>query len=157
MAFNPYYQPNYYNPMGNLPDTQQMYRQPYQQPAPIQQMQIQTAPIGDMLWVLNENEAVSYPVAPNNTVILWDKNDPVIYVKSVNAQNVPSMRILDFTERAVNASKMPSEHVCQCGKDFARKEDLKVLQARFDELQEKIDGLSIKPTAKTPKTKESIE
>lgn len=153
MAFNPYYQPNYYNPMGNIPDAQ-MYRQQYQPPAPIQPMQIQAASIGDMLWVLNENEAVSYPVAPNNTVILWDKNDPVIYVKSVNAQNVPSMRILDFTERAANASKTPAEHVCQCGKDFVRKEDFRALQAKIDELQEKIDALSSKPVPKTTKAKE---
>lgn len=142
--------------MGNMPDTQ-MYRQQYQPPAPIQPMQIQAAPMGDMLWVLNENEAVSYPVAPNNTVILWDKNDPVIYVKSVNAQNVPSMRILDFTERAANAPKSAAGHVCHCGNEFVRKEDFRALKAKFDELQEKIEGLSSKSAPKTTKAKESIE
>lgn len=159
MAFNPYYQPNYYNPMGNIPDAQQMYRQPYQQPAPVpaQPMQIQPMFNTDMLWVLNENEAVSYPVAPNNTVILWDKNDPVIYVKSVNAQNVPSIRILDFTERTVSTPKTTSEHVCKCGDKFVKIDDFNALQKRFDLLQAKIEETNMKPAPKTSKTKENIE
>ena len=145
--------------MGNMPDAQQMYRQPYQQAAPVptQPMQIQPMFNADMLWVLNENEAVSYPVAPNNTVILWDKNDPVIYVKSVNAQNVPSIRILDFKERNINAPKTDTEHACSCNGKFVKIEDFNTLQAKFDALQAKIDEMNVKPAQKTTKAKENIE
>ena len=36
--------------------------------------------------------------------VIENKNKPTIYVKSVNAQGVPSMRVLDFTERNADSS-----------------------------------------------------
>ena len=103
--YAPFYRGGYFNTMQTptmpqMADNQNQFAQPYQppmqtNPAP---MPIQTQQTNDMIWVLNENEATSYPVAPNNSVVLWDKNNPTIYVKSVHAQGMPSMRILDFTE-----------------------------------------------------------
>ena len=103
-----------------------IYKQPYQ---PIKQT-------NEMIWVLNENEATSYPVAPNNTVILWDKNNPTIYVKSADMQGVPSIRVLDFTERSTpaNAPKNAAEYV--------KHEDFKVLQEQFAELASKVETIT---------------
>ena len=109
MAYTPYYAPyarpmGYYNPAipqenPNMQNGQQFQQIPVQQP---QQMPMQTPmaqptamPSNDMLWVLNETEATSYPVDPNNSVTLWDKNKDTVYIKSVNMQGVPSMPILD--------------------------------------------------------------
>ena len=91
MAYTPYYAPyarpmNYYNPsipqdMGNMQNGQQIPVQqsaPMQMQQPIQQMPISTIPTNDLLWVLNETEAMSYPVAPNNSVTLWDKGKDTI-------------------------------------------------------------------------------
>ena len=126
MAYTPYYAPyyrpmNYYNPaipqdaanMQNQQPIQQPQQIPTQQPIqPMQMAQPIPMPSNDMLWVLNETEATSYPVAPNNSVTLWDKNKDTVYIKSVNMQGVPSMRILDYTERtADNAPKIPEKHV----------------------------------------------
>ena len=105
-----------------------------------------------MIWVLSEVEAQSYPVAPNNSVILWDKNNDVVYIKSVNSQGVPSMRVLDYKERtAENASKTPTEHECKCGNKFVLKEDFEALQGDFKSLQVKVETLSAKPKTKTAK------
>lgn len=167
MAYNqqPYYNGGYYPQYNNgaTPDMLNQYKAPYQ-PMPMQQpmmqqpvqMPIQTmaqnTPTNDMIWVLSEGEAQSYPVAPNNSVILWDKNSDVVYIKSVNAQNVPSFRVLDYKERtADNAPKTPVEHECKCGNKFVSKEDFKALQSEIDGLKEKIDKLSAKPKTKTAK------
>ena len=43
--------------------------------------------------------AQSYQVAPNNTVILWDSCENVIYIKSADAYGMPSIKILDYVIR----------------------------------------------------------
>ena len=86
MNYPPYYQPSYqpYAP----PMMDQLAQLRAQQPAP-----------NPMIWVQGETAAKSYLVAAGNTVPLWDSENMCIYVKSVDASGVPSMRILDYTER----------------------------------------------------------
>lgn len=129
MPYNPYMM-NYQQPPLN--DALNQLKYPY---APPQYTQPQAAPAqyNDMIWVLGEVEATSYPVAPNSTVTLWDKNQPTIYVKSVNIQGVPSTRILDFTERTAQAAQ--PKHECACGKDY------EVLNSRIAALEEQIKTL----------------
>jgi hypothetical protein len=182
MAYTPYYAPysrpmGYYNPsipqqdMSNMQNTQQM---PVQQPMQQMQMQtptpfIQTQLTNDMLFVLNENEASAYPVAPNNSVVLWDKNNKTFYIKTANTQGIPSMQIYDFTERMETHENAPKTHECKCGDKFVTKGEFDALkgkfydlQARYDEmLSEQKEKIEEKPTerAKTTskKTKESEE
>lgn len=133
-----------------MPDNQQ-FMPTYQQPMqPIQTVQQTTSDM--MIFVLGENEASAYPVAPNNHVVLWDKNNPTIYVKSVNGQGIPSMRILDFNERtADNAPKTAAEHKCECGSKFVPKEDFSALQAKFEALQREFEEFRSKPPKKVVK------
>lgn len=149
--YAPFYRPTYYDPVQQNPMGQ--FNQQYQQPMsqPIQQAPMQTQPTNDFLWVLNENEATSYPVAPNNTVTLWDKNLPTIYIKSVNAQGVPSMRILDFTERLVNATKTPSTATFDSHNNFVTIDSFNALEAKFADLEVKVDELRPKASAKAKK------
>lgn len=171
MAYNqPYYNggyfPQYQN--GAVPDMLNQYKGQYQQQIMqqpmVQQMQIPTQ-TNDMIWVLNENEATSYPVAPNNSVVLWDKNEPIIYVKSVNNQGMPSMRVLYFEERSATPSNSPKNapktHKCTCGDKFATKEQINDLKAKLDDLTAKYEELSHpvieKPKTTTKKSKESEE
>ena len=182
MAYTPYYAPysrpmGYYNPSIPQQDMQTNQQIPVQQP--IQQIPIQTPtpfiqtqPTNDMIWVLNENEATSYPVAPNNSVVLWDKNNPTIYIKSVNMQGVPSMRILDFAERNTDTSKStqnePKTHKCTCGDKFVTKEEFDALKGKFYDLQARYDRDVVyaeekqvekveKPKTTSKKAKESEE
>ncbi len=172
--YAPFYRGGYFNPMQtqtmpNMVENQNQFAQAYQTPMQNQQMQMQTPPSpmpmqtqgNDMLWVLGQTEAESYPVAPNNTVTLWDKNQSTIYIKSVNAQGIPSMRILDFNERAINGSKTPTEHVCKCGDKFISKEDLNAVNdkiqevmCRLSDVEDKYIKLTEKPAPKTTKKTE---
>ena len=162
--YAPFYRGGYFNPMQtptmpNMAENQNQFAQPYQ--APMQPQIITTPPTNDMIWVLNENEATSYPVAYNNSVVLWDKSNPTIYIKSVNSQGVPSMRILDFTERVENVPKSPTEHACKCGDKFISKEELNATEGKIQEImcrlsdvEDKYKTLSAKPTPKTAKKTE---
>jgi hypothetical protein len=141
MAYPNYYQggfPQYSN--GAVPDMFNQYKGQY-----IPQM----SATNDMIWVLGEVEAMSYPVAPNNNVILWDKNEPVVYIKSVNMQGVPSMRILDYTERIPdNAPKTPNKATNNNGEEFVTVGTFKTLESKFDELWAKVNDITTKPKAK---------
>lgn len=136
--YAPFYRNGYY-PMqiDNTPPFGQPFQTPVQPPTPIP---MQGQAVNDMIWVLNENEATSYPVAPNNTVTLWDKNLPTIYIKSVNASGVPSMRILDFKER-VQSIPTPA-HECTCGKNFVSIETFNALDQQVKALSKKLDNMS---------------
>lgn len=149
--YAPFYRPTYYdtvqqNPMGQ-------FNQQYQQPMQQQMQPVQTAqqPTNDFLWVLGQTEAEGYPVAPNNTVTLWDKNLPTIYIKSVNAQGIPSMRILDFTERLANANKTPSAPSFNSPNNFVTLDSFNALEAKFAALEGKVDEMRPKSSAKTKK------
>lgn len=150
--YAPFYRPTYYDPVQQNPMGQ--FNQQYQQPMsqPIQQATMQTQPTNDFLWVLNENEATSYPVAPNNTVTLWDKNLPTIYIKSVNSQGVPSMRILDFTERTAIPHKTPSTPSFNSTDNFVTIDSFNALKGDVEALRGKLDELNAKPVAKSKKT-----
>lgn len=80
------YQPSFYGGIG-----QQMYPQyPNQQAQPVTQPQ-QT---GGLIWVDGEVGAKAYQLPSglpaNQPVALWDTNDTVIYLKSVNPMGMPN-------------------------------------------------------------------
>ena len=157
--YAPFYRGGYFNPMQTptmpqMADNQNQFAQPFHapmqtNPAP---MPMQTQPTNDMIWVLGQTEAESYPVAPNNSVVLWDKNNPTIYVKSVNAQGMPSMRTLDFGERTQNGSQTPVEHACKCGDKFPTKEQLNALEGKINDILDMYEELKDKQTQKTTKS-----
>ena len=151
--YAPFYRPTYYDPVqqSQMGQFNQQFQQPMGQPMQNAQMPMQGQPTNDFLWVLNENEATSYPVAPNNTVILWDKNLPTVYIKSVNAQGVPSMRVLDFTERTATAPKMPSAPSFNSSNNFVTLDSFNALEAKFAALEGKVEELRPKASAKTKK------
>lgn len=152
--YAPFYKPTYYDPVqqNQMGQFNQQYQPPMAQPMQNAQMPMQGQPTNDFLWVLNENEATSYPVAPNNTVTLWDKNLPTIYIKSVNAHGVPSMRILDFTERSTTAPKTPSAPSFNLPDNFVTLDSFNALKGDVEALRGKLDELNAKPVAKSKKT-----
>ena len=151
--YAPFYRPTYYDPVqqSQMGQFNQQFQQPMGQPMQNAQMPMQGQPTNDFLWVLNENEATSYPVAPNNTVILWDKNLPTVYIKSVNAQGVPSMRVLDFTERTATAQKQPVSGLFGSANNFVTLDSFNALEAKFAALEGKVEELRPKASAKTKK------
>lgn len=151
--YAPFYRGGYFNPMTPtmpMAENQNQFAQPFQQPP--MQPQPMPAPNNDMIFVLGQNEAESYPVAPNATVTMWDKNQKTFYIKTANAQGIPSMQIYDFTERPQNTPQTPTEHVCKCGDNFVTKEEFEVLQGKYNEIMDKLEQLEEKPKTKTTKT-----
>ena len=147
--YAPFYRPTYYDPVQQNPMGQ--FNQQFQQPMQNAQMPMQGQPTNDFLWVLNENEATSYPVAPNNTVTLWDKNLPTIYIKSVNAQGVPSMRVLDFVERTSTNPTPPVGTDFNSTNNFVTIDSFNALKGDVEALRGKLDELNAKPVAKSKK------
>ena len=155
----PYYAPyqrqmqGYYNPI--VPQEQPNFQQPQYQQASAMPPAIQPGDT-DMIWVLAENEASSYLVAPGRTVTMWDKNRDTIYLKSMSRQGVPSMRIFDYTERMpANAPKTPQNAREIDGAVFAHAEDLKAVQEGLATLRAELEELKANPKAKTEKTAKS--
>lgn len=154
MFGNPYYAPYQYPYNAQNDVYKQQFQQPIQTNAQTQQMP-QTANMGvknDMLWVLNKNEADSYPVAPNCSVVLWDKNAPTIYVKSMSANGVPSMRTLDFTERTETPLNSPTTNANNLEDKFVTLDAFNDLKANFDDLKAMYDKLKQITTEEKPKT-----
>ncbi|MBR6984146.1 MAG: hypothetical protein IKH75_11605 [Ruminococcus sp.] len=92
MAYGGYYSPNFYpNYFGN----QQMPPQAPQMPSnPVQ------SSTNGITWVLGESAAKSFPVGAGQTVVLMDREEPVMYMKSVDQSGMPlPLRIFDITER----------------------------------------------------------
>ena len=148
-----------------IPVQQPIQQMPMQTPTPL----IQAQPTNDMLFVLNENEASAYPVAPNNSVVLWDKNNKTFYIKTANAQGIPSMQIYDFTERTETHENATKAHKCTCGDKFVTRAEFDALKGKFYDIIAKYDGLLLeqkqnekeheteKPKTTGRKTKESEE
>ena len=152
--YAPFYRPTYYDPVQQNPMGQfnQQFQPPMAQPMQNAQMPMQGQPTNDFLWVLNENKATSYPVAPNNTVTLWDKNLPTIYIKSVNAQGVPSMRVLDFVERTSATPTHTAGTAFNSPNNFVTLDSFNALKGDVEALRGKLDELNAKPVSKSKKT-----
>lgn len=155
MFGNPYYAPYQYP---NFYAQNDLYKPQNQQPVqttnPQAQMQntANLQPKNDMLWVLNKNEADSYPVAPNCSVVLWDKNAPTIYVKSMSANGVPSMRTLDFKERVENAQNQPVINEKDLDCKFATLDQFNELRGEIDGLRAKLENITVETVEEKPKT-----
>lgn len=153
MAFNGYYnngmngyqQPTYNN--GAVPDQLTQYRAQYQQPMPQAQQQyaIQSPNVqqpispqmsgNGVIWVQGEAGAKAYMVAPGNSVMLMDSENPVVYLKSVDMSGMPSMRIFDLKERVPyvkEPSAMPS---------FPTESVEYITRAEFNKLEDKLNTL----------------
>ncbi len=116
-----YYIPDPGEPRGgfapSVPDQLAQLRQQQMQrtmmPGP--QMPVQPQPpqgdSGGIIWVQGEAGAKAYHVAPGNTVQLWDSENTVIYLKSADMAGMPSMRVLEYTER--NAARPAPQQQAQ--------------------------------------------
>jgi hypothetical protein len=88
-----------------------------------------------LLWVQGLNAAKSYPVAPNQTVTLFDSEANVIYLKSADVSGMPSLKILDYTVRDIDTQR--PEIKAEDG--FATKEDIEAVKAEIDALRTKLE------------------
>lgn len=132
MAY-PYFGNNYFPNFNGyqipqpIPEQQMNYRQP-------QQMQPECSQ-NPMVWVQGEAGAKAYLVAPGNVQPLWDSENSTIYIKSVDASGIPSMRYLDYTERT---TARPVQQPAPTMPDLSQY----VTRDEFNDLKLSIDALS---------------
>ena len=131
MPYNPYA-----NSMAALYDQAMLdnLAQLRQQAAYQSQMMGQREQQSSMIWVQGETGAKSYLIAKGNTVPLWDSENQVIYIKSVDVSGIPSMRILDYTERTAPC-KSPLQTAQQPGGEFVTRAEFDALAARCAALE----------------------
>ena len=153
MAYNNFfpggYQPAYYPQYYPQPAT------PVQQTMPQQQAQAPAVSSG-IIWVQGEAGAKSYQVAPNTAVQLWDSENQIIYLKSADANGIPSIKVLDYT---IRKSPQNTPNFGGNGPEigFATKDEINTLSTRLDALQAKIDAIAAKPVGKPRKEVQTDE
>lgn len=120
MATNPYTQYNTPAPMYT----------PYVQ-APMPQFQMSTPQCRqpDMIWVQGEAGMKAYMMAPNTRAILWDQDNPVIYIKTADVNGVVSVKTLDYTERGSEQSSNPV--IANAEVEFVTKQDFEAMKDGF--------------------------
>ncbi len=138
------YQPNmYYQPQVNTagyPVTR--FPQQYQNTVPTtyqQQLQQPNGLSGSMNWVQGEAGAKAFTnLQPGVPVALWDSEEPVIYIKTVDNTGKPSMTILDYTER--KSAEAQKEEVKL--PEYVTKEEMISLESQYSSFSEKLDKLN---------------
>lgn len=62
----------------------------------------------DLIWVQGEAGAKSYLVAPGHAVVLFDSENPVFYIKSVDQSGMPQpLKTYDFSEHKEEQAVTP--------------------------------------------------
>ena len=130
------YQPNwYYQPQQTT--AQPMYGQYRNWPQSVTQAPMQQNPqprSGSMIWVQGEAGARAYSdIQPGVPVALWDSEDQVIYIKSIDNTGKPSMTIIDYKERAQDDAKTEAPKI-----EYATKEHLDDLSGQIEEIENRI-------------------
>ena len=89
-----------------------------------------------IIWIQGEPAAKSYLVAPNTSVVLFDSESQVIYIKSADASGMPSIKILDYTIRETGH---PTTAAVQT--NYATKAELNDLTGQIASLKQQIEDL----------------
>lgn len=127
MAF--YNQPYSYQPYGQaMPDHLAQLRQAQQfQPIQMQPMTQPQTVQEPMIWVQGEAGAKAYMVAPGGSVVLWDAERYVFYIKTADQSGMPSMRVFEYTERG---GSVPN--VSQVNTNYVTRQEFDALAARIN-------------------------
>ena len=92
----------------------------------------------DLIFVLDENAARSYPVANGQKVTLWDKNYPKFYIKSVDQNGIPGFRKFSFIEETDQPNIETPKPVQTPTDEYVTKADFDAFAKRiFDKLNER--------------------
>ena len=128
---NMYYQPTSTQPIYTQRNWQSYYQVPSVMNQQSQYAQPQQSMNSSMVWVQGESGAKAYALPNNTTLPLWDSEDQVIYIKSVDANGKPSMTILTYTEHDDN-------HVDTQHEEYATKQQIESINEKFNEINEKL-------------------
>ena len=118
-------QPNYNN-IGNM-----MQNQNQQQPQMTQ-----------CFWVNNIEGAKSFQMMPNQTAMLMDSENPVVYMKQTNAMGQASLKyfkLIETSEQEIRGQNQQPVSNQQPNVEYALKSDFEGLSKRIDEISKRIE------------------
>lgn len=157
---SPYYQNYPYPQMQSAMNYGPAFQLPPQQaqaPVPaITPLQNQSS---NIQWVQGEAAALAYPVAPGNTVILMDSENPVVYKKSTDEHGKPlPMDIYDLHKRenpTTGSSFVPNIDL----NAYVKKSEIEAyISERIDkELDKRVSNLSFKPATRKKRIEDEEE
>ena len=135
----------YYNPYwpSGVGQTPVNYYQPVSQtPMPVQQSQPQPMQNNGMIWVDGEIGAKAYQLnGQSGPVALWDTNDQIIYLKSVNQMGMPNpLQKIRYQMEETPAGMITSGNNGVSGTDGMSGHDQK-MQSEIDSLRNDIREL----------------
>ena len=103
---------------------------------------------GSLIWVQGIEAAKSYMVAPNNTVLLMDSENPRFYLKTSDASGMPMpLRVFEYTEIVQNGANKAVDSPAVDLSSYATKAELDAFR---DEIQAILKNVS-KPVKKEVK------
>lgn len=91
---------------------------------------------GGMLWVQGEAGAKAFMVAGGNTVVLWDSEANVFYIKTADASGMPYMRVFDYTERSSAPRNISQVNTNQ----YVTRDEFNALAAKINEMIQPATG-----------------
>ncbi len=99
-------------------------------------------------WCQGEVGAKSFPVAPGNTVPIFDSEDSCVYIKSVDVMGRPlPLKILDYHER----TDAPKEVIVE--NNYIEKDTFNETMSSFNEKLDEVIALLMKSVKETKKEK----
>lgn len=123
-----------------FPATYPQYYPQYSQMSPTPMSGTSPQQNNGMIWIQGIESAKAFQTAPNSTVVLFDSDEQVIYIKSADMQGRPSMRILDYTIRS-DAPKTAQNALAGNSVDIPTRDDIKALQGQIDALKQQIGAM----------------
>lgn len=124
--------PNYYN--GNS-STYQPYAVPQQNTFSVPNTQPQPQGKQPINWVKNQKEVEEAYVEPNSAGVFWNENEPVIYLKKVDATGKADITIYDLVERK------STESAKTVTTDTPSKDEFTQLEGVVNSLLKEIDAI----------------
>ena len=92
-------------------------------------------PTNNLLRVTGPESAKSYPIGANSSVVLFDANDAVFYLKTTDDSGFASIRTFDFVERTEPIDVKPVDP------GYATKDDLDCIRKQLSDISEALKGL----------------
>lgn len=95
-----------------------------------------TQPHNTYAFVNGIEGAKSYPMQPNQTVMLMDSDNPIAYMKTSNAMGQATLKYFKLVE--TNESELRGQMSAKTEKEYVLRTDFNILSTKVDEILKKM-------------------
>lgn len=107
----------------------------------MQQQQQPQQPVNNIIRVTGPESAKAYPLGERSSVILFDAENPIFYLKTTDDGGFPNpLRSFSFEEIKTVENQQPAIEQTDAV-NFATKEDFETLEKNVSELKNMLEGL----------------